>query len=188
MHDDFWKGMEGAFSGHNGSLNDYLEGKPFEGNQFKSVRQLTATGRHATALPLPQPAGARVRFIANLGSVLTYDDVPDPSIEGTVVTVKTADGHLTDLNGRVFVSWDDGKFRPILAEHLRISGINKKRARSVQMHVSSLGDISSMFSMTGSSDELVHKATKDLWAVRQDSHGFSIERLFDDTGKPLHGV
>ena len=182
---DFWKDMEGVYSGDNKTLNDFLEGKPFEGTQFKSVRQLTNQSKDASSLFLPQPAGARVRFVANLGSVLTYDNVPDPKVEGTVVTVKTAEGNCTDLDGRVFVSWDDGVFRPILAQHLRPSGINKKRARSVRMYAASLGDISSMFSMTGSSNELVHKATQDLWAVRQDGAGFSIERLFDGTGKPL---
>jgi hypothetical protein len=181
---DFWKDMEGVYSGKNGSLNDYLEGKPFDGTQFKSVRQLV--GKQKEALPLPAAAGTRVRFVANLDSVLTYPEIPDPQIEGTVVTVKAASGeHITDLDGRVFVSWDDGKFLPILAEHLRAASMNKKRARSVRMYVSNLGDISSLFSVTGSSDELVHQATQDLWAVRQEGTGFSIERLFDDSGKPL---
>jgi hypothetical protein len=183
---DFWEDMSGAYLGNSTSLNDFLEGTPFDGDQFKSVRQLADLYKKSGAIPLPQAAGTRVKFKANLNSVLSYADVPEPSVEGTVVTVKTAEGPKTDLDGRVFVSWDDGKFRPIFAEHLKLSSSNKKRAMSVKMHVSNLGDLSSMFTVLGSSsDELVHKATQDLWSVRKDGEGYSIERLFDDTGKPL---
>jgi len=39
--------------------------------------------------------------------------------------------------------------------------------------------------VTGSRDELVHKATKDLWSFREDGGQFVIERLFNDSGDPL---
>lgn len=182
---DFWKEMEGAFLGNNSSVDEYLGGKPLEGASFTSMRNLAEQYRQANALPLPQPAGARVRFVANLGSVLTYEDIPDPAVHGTVVTVKTAEGKRTDLNGRVFILWDDGKFRSILAEHLRLATTNKKRARSVRMVVSDLGNLASFFGTTASADELVHRATQDLWAVKKDGESYVIERLFNEDGAPL---
>ena len=185
---DFWDEMSGAFVGAS-SLDSFLSerGRSLEGSQFKSVRGLTQMEREANALPLPVEAGTRVRFVANLGSVLTYDDVPHPRIEGTVVTVKTGAGKTTSLDERVFVLWDDGKFRPILAEHLRQAGVTSKKSHSVRMVVSDLGDISSFFTAhnAGSGDELIHRATKDLWSFRKDGDQFVIERLFKDNGEPL---
>ena len=36
-------------------------------------------------------------------------------------------------------------------------------------------------------DTLVHKSTRDLWAIRQEGGEFFIERLFQDDGAPLKG-
>lgn len=157
----------------------------FGSRHFSSMSELTDMGRAAKGLQLPQIAGTRVRFVANLGSVLTYDNVPDPKIAGTIVTVKTAEGPLTDLDGRVFVAWDDGEFRPIQAEHLRLAGPSRKHASTVRMVVGSLGDISGMFVTAKNGDELIHKATKDLWSFQRKGDNYVINRLFDDTGKPL---
>jgi len=124
--------------------------------------------------------------VSNLGAVLTYDDPPADGLEGTVVTVKTGGGVTTHLDNRLFVLFDDGKFRGIQAEHLRLAGTSK-RASNVRMVVSDLGDLSSFFvqAASGADDELVHRATKDLWALKQDGDNFVIERLFDETGNPL---
>jgi hypothetical protein len=193
MSDDFWGDMQTAFvreSAMDKLLDDVpMEGTPFEGEHYTSVRELADTQRRKHALLLPVEAGARVRFVANLGSVLTYPDVPDEAVEGTVVTVRTAGGDRTSLDGRVFISWDDGKFRSILAEHLRPSRRNRKQARSVRIVTSNIGDISSMFVPVagggGRSDDLVHKATKDLWSFRQEGDQYVIERLFKEDGAPL---
>ena len=185
---DFWENMKEAFVSAS-SVDEYLnpEARKMNGPQFQSVRNLADTKRAKAALPLPVRAGTRVSFAVNLGSVLTYDDIPGHGVLGTVVTVKTGAGNTTALDGKVFVVWDDGKFRPIMAEHLRHSGVKSKRSSSFQMTVSGLGDLSDFFSVTGSvgPDELVHKATKDLWSYRKDGDQYVIERLFDDTGKPL---
>lgn len=183
---DFWDDMSGAFVGAS-SIDDFLgDGRKLEGKQFSSMRNLTQAAREANALPLPVDAGTRVKFVANIGSVLTYDDIPGPNVEGTVVTVKTGSGNTTAMDERVFVIWDDGNFRPILAEHLRQAGVTSKRSHSVRMVVSDLGDISSFFAAaSGGGDELVHRATKDLWSFRKDGEQFVIERLFNDNGQPL---
>lgn len=39
-----------------------------------------------------------------------------------------------------------------------------------------------------SSDTLIHKSNRDLWALKKDANGgYFIERLFDDNGEPLKG-
>jgi len=151
-----------------------------------ALRELTDAARAANAIDPAQDAGTRVRFVSNLGAVLTYDDPPADGLEGTVVTVKTGGGVTTHLDNRLFVLFDDGKFRGIQAEHLRLAGTSK-RASNVRMVVSDLGDLSSFFvqAASGADDELVHRATKDLWALKQDGDNFVIERLFDETGNPL---
>jgi len=186
MSEDFWEEMKGAYV-VGSSLDEYLgDGRPFEGGHYTSVRTLTDSYREANALVLPVDAGTRVKFLANVGSVMSYDDFPSPKIDGTVVTVKTGTGVTTAHEGRVFVLWDDGKFRPIMAEHLRPAGVTSKRGNAVRMVVADLGDIASFFTpVTGSRDELVHKATKDLWSFREDGGQFVIERLFNDSGDPL---
>jgi len=165
------------------------QGMPFGGNDETSLHDLTDAARRAAAIDPNQNAGTRVRFIANVGSILSYDDPPADKLEGMVVAVKTGSGVTTHMDDRLFVLWDDGKFRDIKAEHLRLAR-GSKRASNVRMVVADLGDISSFFSpvasITGSAgDELVHMSTKDLWAVKQEGGNFVIERLFDTTGNPL---
>jgi hypothetical protein len=162
-----------------------IQGRTLMGPETSAMQALTDKGRAAKALPLPVDAGSRVSFVTNLGSVLTYDDIPGEGMEGTVITVKTGAGKTTSQDGRVFVLWDDGKFRSIQAEHLRRAKGNRRMAQNVRMVVADFMDLTAFFAPTGSADELVHKATKDLWAVRDNGEGFVIERLFNDSGKPL---
>lgn len=165
-------------------IDEVLGGRTASESLYPSMRALTDSAREASALPLPVNAGTRVAFKANLGSVLAYADVPHPACEGTVVTVKTANGPATHQGSDVFVLWDDSKFRVIRAEHLK-PGAPRKTATNYRMVVSDLGDLSSFFTMAKVGDDLVHKATKDLWSVQKDGGNFVINRLFDDTGKPL---
>ena len=69
---------------------------------------------------LPVAAGTKVAFAGNIGAYMSYDDVPADGIIGEVVTVRSATGEITHHDGKVFVKWADGKFRPIHAEHLRL--------------------------------------------------------------------
>jgi len=181
--DTFWEEMRSAFT-VDSAIDTVLQEQSLEGPRSTSMRSLTDKGKAANALSLPQHSGTRVRFVANLGSVLTYDDIPGDKMEGTIITVKTAEGHINHRDGRVFVLWDDGQFRPILAEHLRRAP-RKTRVANVVRMAGSLGDLSSLFGSTSRDDELVHRATKDLWAFREERGQYVIERLFDDTGKPL---
>jgi len=181
MMSNFWDEMQGAF--HNSSVDEYLGGK--RTSSQVTLRDLTDKGRAARATDLPKEAGTRVSFIENIGSLLTYDDTPEPGVQGTIVTVRTAMGDATNLDGNVFVLWDDGKLRGIRAEHLRVAPASKQ-ASNVRMRVADMMSISDFFTAsTTSSDELVHKATKDLWALKQDGDSFVIERLFNEDGNPL---
>jgi len=181
----FWEDMQNAFVADS-SLDLHLQGKTLGGKQATSIRELTEAGRLAHALSLPSEAGTRVRFESNIGSILTYDDVPGPNAEGTVILVKTAMGKKTSHEERVFVLWDDGNFRAIMAEHLRPASTITRRSRNFRMVVSDLGDISNLFTaVIGQADELVHKSTQDLWSFKKNGDDFVIERLFNDTGSPL---
>jgi len=93
---------------------------------------------------------------------------------------------VTDHEGKVFVKWDDGEFRPVYAEHLRAATKMKRRGglRS-RIRVASLGDITEFLKVA--EDTLIHRSTKDLWSFRRDGPEYVIERLFDSTGEPLKG-
>jgi len=189
---DFWEDMQAAYSTES-AIDHHLrdDDHALEGDYFTQVRGLVDREKSRQALKLPVEAGTRVRFMANLGSVLTYPDVPEPSIEGTVVTVRSANGDVTSDDGRVFVSWDDGKFRPIMAEHLRRSRGNSKRAQAVRIVTSDLDSLAMYFAPAMgdlgavAGDDLVHKSTQDLWSFKQEGDNFVIERLFAETGEPL---
>lgn len=38
-----------------------------------------------------------------------------------------------------------------------------------------------------SSETLVHKSERDLWALRKEGDQYFVERLFDDQGEPIRG-
>lgn len=165
------------------SLDLYLSNQPADPS---GMRGLTDDGREANALILPVAAGARVNFETNIGSVLTYTDPPAPDSEGTVVMVRTAEGDTTSQGDLVFVKWDDGRFMAMHRQHLRQAGANQKRASGFVRRAHTLGDLSDFLRTSVDSSELVHKATKDLWAFEQDDSGeVVISRLFTETGEPL---
>lgn len=183
--DDFWETFANTYVVES-AIDQVLQGKNLGGPETVSLQDLTDRGRMANALPPPYDAGRRVAFIANVGSVLTYENVPGDSIEGTIIKVKSGGEKTTSSgDGLVFVQWDDGRFRPIFAEHLRPGSSNQRMARNVAIRVADFGMMGQFFSPHTAGDELVHKATKDLWSFRKDDGGYVIERLFDSTGTPL---
>lgn len=53
-----------------------------------------------------------------------------------------------------------------------------------RLRVASIGDLSGFTRL--SADTLIHKADRDLWAIRRQSDGsMFVERQFDDNGSPL---
>ena len=187
---DFWDSLlKNAYTGVAGvsdTVNMFLDDAvdtTIQPKAFDSVRERTDKFRNENALELPVKAGTRVSFEGNLGAVLSYADVPENGATGTVVSVKSATGDITSHEGKVFIEWDDKKFRPIHVEHLRAASEKKTQVRTSTMRVSSLGDLSDFLKI--SSEALVHKATKDIWSFRKEGESFVIERLLDDEGNPL---
>jgi hypothetical protein len=167
------------------SLDAYLSAREEE-LANSGLRSLTDKGRAANAFHVPAEAGTRVAFMTNIGSVLSYADPPPSDAEGTVVMVRTAEGDQTGMDGMVFVKFDDGRFMAMHPEHLRAASPNRKVAGGFVRRVGSLGDLSGFLRWGSDDNELVHKATRDLWRCETDqSGGFVISRLFDDTGEPL---
>lgn len=186
-NDDFWDNLTlGQQSRTASALDDYLSSREQDA-ETAGLRALTDRGRAANALEIPAEAGTRVSFVTNIGSVLSYPDPPAPDSEGTVVMVRTAEGDQTGLGGMVFVKFDSGEFMAVHPEHLRCAAPNTKRASSFAMRVADLGDLSGFLRWGGDDDnELVHKATKDLWSFESTENGeVVISRLFDDTGAPI---
>lgn len=181
MSRDFWADMSEAYVVES-AIDTHLKGRKLTDDG--PMRALTDAGRSKAGLQLPVRAGTRVSFIANLGSVLTYADCPEPDMAGTVVTLRTAEGHATGDERRAFVLFDDDRLRAIEAEHLRL--VPGKVAKGFQRVCSGLGDLTGFFSVNANrSDELVHKATKDLWSFKRDGDQYVIARLFNDEGRPL---
>jgi len=170
--------------GDTGAIDHVLQGRTIEGSSTTALRELTEKSRAANALQLPISAGTRVSFHHNLGSVLAYATIPEDM--GTVVTVRSADGDVTAHDGKVMVAWDDGYFLPVGQEHLRLATTDEKRASNVRLSFIEFGSISDLFEQAkNGSDDLVHRATKDLWSFKQDGENFVIERLFSEGGDPL---
>lgn len=133
---------------------------------------------------LPIATGTRVQFAATLDAALAYPTMPADKTAGVVVTVRTAGGKTNTHEGRVFVAFQDGTFGAFYPQHLKYAA-NTRTAKAVVRHVASLGDLSEFMLSKEASDELIHKATKDLWSFKKNGDQYVLERLFDDSGLPL---
>ena len=182
--DDIWNNPWGH---HVSSIDAHLQGKALESKAFRSMRDLTDQGRDENALPLPAEAGTRVSFVVNIGSVLTYDKIPES--DGTVVMVRTAEGDTTFQGDMVFVKFDDGLFIPVHRHHLRVATTTKKQASAFVLRLTGpgLGDLTDLFASSERTSDLVRKSTKDLWSFEDQGGEFVISRLFDADGEPLKG-
>ncbi len=124
-NNDFWEQATGIFTGELPTAIDHHLSEKIAGQSFDSVRELTDASRGANALPLSTEAGTKVSFTGGLGAYMTYENPPPKGALGEVVNVKSANGDITHHDGKVFVQWDDGEFRSIHAEHLRLAGEGK---------------------------------------------------------------
>lgn len=183
---DFWDNLlrEANLSRETSGMDTHIASRDLEGEQFTSMRELTDRHREATALTLPVEAGTRVAFKGALGAYLSMDNPPSTGTQGTVVTVKSAQGDVTSHDGMVFVQWDDGIFRSVHANYLKPGEAMKRMGHTGQrIRVASLGDLGDFLKVAD--DTLVHRATRDLWSLKRDGEAYVIERLFDDVGEPL---
>ena len=149
-----------------------------------SMDELISDRRRPVKLASESPllkSGTRVSLAHSVETLFTYEDCPDPEVFGTVVTVRTASGDQTEHENKVFVIWDDGKFRPIFRQHLKPE-FGARLASTVSRRIKTSMDLDNFLKC---GKDLVHKATKDLWALRKEGEDFVIERLFQDSGEPL---
>jgi hypothetical protein len=174
---DFWQDLVDSMA-KSSPMDAYLSRAA---SNHRTVLDLSDKGRQQSAVPLATPSGTRVAFRAyNMGLVLTYPKIPAKGTEGTIVMVRTSSGDRTHANDHLFVKWDDGEFFPVHREHLRVVG-----KVNTSIRAASLLDLTDFY-RTASEDELIHKASKDLWSVKQaDDGSYLIERLFDESGGPL---
>ncbi len=131
------------------------------------------------------PSGTRVAFVGKLSALLAYPSPPERGETGTVVMVRTAMGDATGQDGMIFVKFDGGRLMAIHRSHLRRPANPTRTANSYRMTVTAMGDLTDFMKSAGGGDDLIHKATKDLWKLSKQGDEFVIERLFDETGNPL---
>jgi len=178
---NFWKALGNLGSERTASnLDQFLSGAVDTTIKPKKLAEQNSVQKVA----LPVATGTRVTFHANLQAALTYPTIPADKTAGVVVTVRTASGKTNTHDGRVFVAFQDGTFGSFYPQHLRYAS-STRTAKSVIRRVSSLGDLSDFVMSKQANDELIHKATKDLWSFKKSADGYVLERLFDDDGNPL---
>ena len=166
-------------------VEEMFEPQGLDDHYHQSVQHLTEHGRRKNKKSYS--SGARVAYRGNSGDLVPY--VHDLKIgqTGTVVTVRSKEGnHITERDGRVFVKWDSGAFIPVNAHHLTNS--RKRIASTFQLRSASIDAFLGDFMRVASENELIHKATHDLWSLSVGGDGqFVVSRLFSEDGKPLKG-
>jgi len=178
---DFWKALGNLGSDRTASnLDQFLSGAVDTTLKPKKMGEQNAVQRVA----MPVQTGTRVQFVANLEAALTYSTMPADKTAGVVVTVRTASGDTNTHEGRVFVAFQDGTFGSFYPQHLRYAS-NTRTAKAVVRRVASLGDLTDFVRVKEANSDLVHKATKDLWAFKKSGDQYVLERLFDEEGDPL---
>lgn len=158
------------------AMDRFLEGQPFNSDYFKSVQKVVKGPTY--------DVGDRVKLSEDLEVLLSYSDLPEKTA-GSVVLVKTAEGKTSAINDKTFVLFDDNKMRLVYTAHL--CKASSKVASANRMVLADWGSIDSFFSTSSrvAADELIHKSTQDLWALKKGPNGFVIDRLFNDNGTPL---
>ena len=150
------------------------------------ISDLTDRGRQNTREALNFDDGMRVVSHTNNGVILP-GQLPTSGTKGTVVSVKTATGDVTSLDGEVFVKFDGrNKIDRIPANFLRVASMKVANINDHFIVLSGPNLSASFLSQAGGESTLVHKATKDLWSMKVSEDGsFDVERLFDDNRDPL---
>lgn len=172
---NFWESGGFFVPATAGSLDAHLSGN--------TTVQDYVRGRTASLGSVP--SGTRVAFDGKLSSILAYPDPPERGEMGTVVMVRTAMGDTTEHDGLVFVKLDGGRFMGLHRAHLRRATASARTANAYRMTVTAMGDLTDFMKSADGGDDLIHKSTKDLWKLSKSGGDFVIERLFDETGKPL---
>jgi len=175
-------------------MSDDFFNNLFLGNAHKTASMDTVLGRDVISLTdtertrrsrVSYEEGARVYAHTNNGLILP-SGFPSMGTKGTVVSVKTASGDITSMEGDVFIRWD-GRAK---IERAPLEFVRRASTRVANLDdfvfISGNSSLQALAAAESDTPNLVHKATKDLWSVKMaEGGGFEIERLFDDKGDPL---
>lgn len=169
------------------SALDGLLGSPAEsaGQRRRVARAIAQAGK---GMDPPARFGQRVKLAPSLGYMLSARRLPDPQARGSIVCVKTARGEVSAMGRQgFFTAWTDGKFLelpPDILRALRGADYDPALARRVANLEEVVGQ---EYALSASSpQELIHKATRDLWAYQKIDGEFRLCRLFSYDGNPLH--
>jgi hypothetical protein len=134
----------------------------------------------------PALYGQPVRLAPSMGYMLA-SKLPRTGASGSVVCVRTARGQVSAAGGQgLFTAWTDGQFLEVPAELLR-EARSGKYDPVLARRVANLDEVVGReYALSaGSPKELIHKATRDLWAFQQVDGGYHLCRLFNHDGRPL---
>lgn len=152
-----------------------------------SVQELTDKYKNSQSLELPVLPGTKVAFVASIESMMGVRHPPADGATGTTVMIRSASyGDITSLQDFVFVKWDHGGFSQMDRRYLRKVTGTKTASEDYVKFAYPGSDFSQFLKVSADSDDLVHKATQDLWSCKKGQNGEVIlSRLFDETGEPL---
>lgn len=134
----------------------------------------------------PARYGQSVRLVPSMGYMLA-SKLPSTGASGSVVCVRTARGQVSAVGGQgLFTAWTDGQFLEVPPELLR-EATGGKYDPVLARRVANLDEVVGReYALSaGSPKELIHKATRDLWAFQQIDGEYRLCRLFNHDGRPL---
>lgn len=156
--------------------------------ELRAQRRVARSAAPAQAIKPPGIYGLPVRLTPSVGYALSTRRLPDPQARGSIVCVRTARGEVSAMGRQgFFTAWEDGKFLEIPPDILaRVQG--GKYDPALVRRVANLGDVvGKEYALSATSpQELIHKATRDLWAFQKVEGQYQLCRLFDYDGNPLH--
>lgn len=168
----------------------------FDDDNFSAIDQLlaparavnTRVARMASAgmnVKLPARYGQPVKLAPSMGYMLAAR-LPAAGSSGSVVCVRTARGNVSAHGGQgLFTAWTDGQFLEIPPNLLQALG-GHKFDPVLARKVASLDEVvGKEYALSASPKELIHKATRDLWAFQEVGGEYHLCRLFNHDGRPL---
>lgn len=162
------------------SLDDLLPQNP-------ATRRVARTIARPGAVRPPGIFGLPVRLAPTMGYAFSTRRLPDPRAQGSIVCVRTGRREVSAMGREgFFTAWEDGKFLEVPPDFV-VRVANGKFDPALTRRVANLDSVvGKEFSLSATSpQELIHKATRDLWAFQDVGGQYQLCRLFDHDGTPL---
>ena len=168
------------------ALDDLLAQRGEDPAARRRVARAAASG--VQQVKPPGLYGQPVQVLPSVGFALSARRLPDPKARGSIVCVRVGRREVSAMGRQgFFTAWEDGKFLEMPPDLLaRVQG--GKYDPALARRVASLDEVVGReFALSAASpQELIHKATRDLWAFQNVGGQFQLCRLFDYDGNPLH--